>query len=269
MRLALLQTNAILGAVNTNIVRAKALLEQLPPSQLDLIILPELAFSGYNFQSPKQITPFIETAKNSPSRTWAQEIARQYNCAVLIGLPTQDTHRNNTATLVDRSGTVVHEYYKHHMFETDHKWGCTPGPEFSYTSLLLDDKSVRTSVGICMDLNPWEFKAPFSSYEYANYILRNDITLVLLPMAWLLPKDYDLSVSPAPSMSTLHYWVGRLEPLIDDPKIRIVVICNRTGEEEEAVYAGTSCVLRVGAGNAIILGLLGRKEEVLVIDVSL
>ena len=272
MRLAIVQTNATLGAVDTNIARATTLLEQLPPSQLDLIILPELAFSGYNFQSPKQITPFVETRTKSPSRTWAQETARRYNCSVLIGLPTQDTSRHNTAALVDRSGTLVHEYYKHHMFDTDYNWGCTPGPGFSYTSLSFgnnnDTNAVRTSVGICMDLNPWEFKAPFSSYEYANYILENDISLVLLPMAWLLPSEYDPQTTYGPSKSTMEYWIRRLDPLIHDSTIRTIVICNRTGEEEGAAYAGTSCVLRIGTGKVVVLGLRGREEGVLIVDVD-
>jgi protein N-terminal amidase len=269
MRLALLQTNPTLGEVHKNITAATNLLETLPSNaQLDLIVLPELAFSGYNFQSPSHIAPFVETRTSSPSREWAQKIAKQFRCSVLIGLPTHDTSRHNTAVLVDSTGTIVHEYYKHHMFGTDYKWGCTPGPGFAFTTLEFDDTPVRTSVGICMDLNPWEYKAPFSSYEFANYILENDITLIILPMAWLQSPE-DEPNSAQPSHSNLKYWITRLNPLINDTKMRTVVVCNRTGQEEEAIYAGTSCVLRVGSGQVLILGLLGKEQTILTVDVSL
>ena len=268
MRIAVVQTNPSLGAVEKNIARATALLADLPQTQVDLIVLPELAFTGYNFQSPSQILPFVETRTTAPSREWAKEIARKYECSVLVGRPTQDTHRHNTASLINSTGETIHEYYKHHMFETDYKWACTPGPGFSQTTLTFDNTPTPTSIGICMDLNPKEFIAPFTSYEYANYLLNNQVSLILLPMAWLLPSEYNLEYI-GESTSTLEYWIKRLTPLVMDVKRRTVVVCNRTGEEEGAVYAGTSCVLRVGRGEAVILGILGREEGVLYVDVTL
>ena len=262
MRIAVVQTSPSLGAVEKNIARATALLADLPSQHLDLIVLPELAFTGYNFQSPSQILPFIETRTLSPSCEWASEIARQYACSVLVGLPTQDTSRHNTASLINSAGETVHVYHKHHMFETDYKWACTPGPGFTHTTISFDGTPTLTSIGICMDLNPKEFIAPFNSYEYANYLLANQISLILLPMAWLLPPTHD-------SLSIVDYWIKRLYPLMMDSKMRTVVLCNRTGEEEGAVYAGTSCVLRVGNGKVDVLGGLGREEGVLCVDVSL
>ena len=271
MRLALIQTNPQLGAVQSNIDRANNLLSQLPQHQLDLIILPELAFSGYNFTSAKHILPYVETSSLSPSRDWAKRVAEEFKAKVLLGLPTQDGDRHNTASLIDESGEVLHEYHKHHMFDTDYRWGCTSGPGFSYFPLTcknaLSTGAIRTTIGICMDLNPWEFIAPPSAYEFATYIIQNDISLVLIPMAWLLPAEYDDQHSGV-SESTLQYWIKRLYPLVEDARIRIVVICNRTGREEGATYAGTSCVLRIGAGEVTVLGVLGRMEGVLSLDVE-
>ena len=72
-------------------------------------------------------------------------------------------------------------------------------------------------------------------------------------------------------MDTLAYWLGRLEPLIRaETKGEIIVImCNRTGSEEEAVYAGTSCVLGIHLGEVKVYGILGRGEkELLVVDTN-
>ena len=161
------------------------------------------------------------------------------------------------------------------MFETDYTWGCTAGPGFGCLDFMVDGVAIRTSIGICMDLNPWEFRAPFNSFEYANYILENDITLTLIPMAWLLRRSTDNDADDEdedddhPSHATLHYWIGRLQPLISSDKYRTVIICNRTGHEGGAVYAGTSSVLRFGRGEVSILGLLGRQEGILTVNLEL
>lgn len=72
-------------------------------------------------------------------------------------------------------------------------------------------------------------------------------------------------------METLSYWLARLEPLIRaeaDGEI-IVVLANRCGTEEEAVYAGTSAVLGICDGEVRVYGILGRGEkELLVVDTS-
>lgn len=73
-------------------------------------------------------------------------------------------------------------------------------------------------------------------------------------------------------MDTLTYWVKRLEPLIrseNDDEI-IVIFANRTGVEDEVVYAGTSAVVGVRRGEVSVYGILGRGEkELLVVDTSL
>jgi protein N-terminal amidase len=64
-------------------------------------------------------------------------------------------------------------------------------------------------------------------------------------------------------MDTLSYWLARLKPLIqaDDPREVIVVLANRTGVEDDAVYAGTTIVLGIGSGDVKIYGVLGRGEQ--------
>jgi len=269
MRVAVVQTSPVLGARDTNIARATDLLSRLPQEQqLDLIVLPELAFTGYNFQSAQEIGPFVETNEVSPSRDWAQDVAKRFRCSVVVGFPLQDDEgpRYNTAVLVDREGNVAHQYHKHFMFSTDYKWGCQPGPGFSWKQVRYGDETVRTSIGICMDLNPKEYLAPFDLFEYATFVLENDVRLIILPMAWLLPVDADRKL---PSIGSVEYWITRLGPLIKDKQVRTVIVCNRTGEERDAVYAGTSCVLQMGRGHVRVIDRLAREEEVLAVGLTL
>jgi len=72
-------------------------------------------------------------------------------------------------------------------------------------------------------------------------------------------------------MDTLAYWLSRLEPVIRAEAVGeiIVVLANRCGVEEEAVYAGTSAVLGINGGEVKVYGILGRGEkELLVVDTS-
>jgi protein N-terminal amidase len=92
-------------------------------------------------------------------------------------------------------------------------------------------------------------------------------------MAWLTRKDaraYSRK-SKEPDMETLSYWLARLEPVIrvEDEGEIIVVLANRCGTEDDAVYAGTSCVLGIESGEVKVYGILGRGEkDLLVVDTT-
>jgi protein N-terminal amidase len=119
--------------------------------------------------------------------------------------------------------------------------------------------------------SPYKFEAPWSAWEFAYHILHKEANLVILSMAWLTREDArSYSRSPKdPDMETLSYWLARLEPVIraETEGEIIVVIANRSGTEEEAVYAGTSTVLGLQGGEVKVYGILGRGEkELLVVD---
>ena len=92
-------------------------------------------------------------------------------------------------------------------------------------------------------------------------------------MAWLTREDArSYSRCPKdPDMDTLSYWLARMEPLIraETEGEIICVFANRSGTEGEAVYAGTSAVLGIHAGEVKVYGILGRGEkELLVVDTN-
>jgi hypothetical protein len=92
-------------------------------------------------------------------------------------------------------------------------------------------------------------------------------------MAWLTREDVrDFTRLPQePDMDTLTYWVQRLEPVIRNERNGeiIVIFCNRTGIEEDIVYAGTSAVIGIKDGEVSVYGLLGRGvKDLLVVDTT-
>lgn len=97
--------------------------------------------------------------------------------------------------------------------------------------------------------------------------------MVVLSMAWQTHQDPDLfhRDPTEPDLETLVYWVQRLEPLIraDSEEEVIVVFCNRTGAEDEAVYTGTSTVIGIKRGEVFVYGILGRGvNDLLIVDTS-
>jgi protein N-terminal amidase len=145
-------------------------------------------------------------------------------------------------------------------------------------------KGVQVAAGICMDINPYQFTAPWTAYEFATHVRTAKTELVVLSCAWLthISAEDLRAMSTQPDLSTLGYWVERFSPLMGpvvgegDEKEVIVVIANRTGDEGvaekvgEVRYAGSSCVMGLTKGEEMevrIWDILGRAEEsVLVVD---
>ncbi|TFB03282.1 Protein Amidase [Trichoderma ghanense] len=279
MRIGCLQFAPQVGDVDNNLNRADAVLSRANPDDLDVLVLPELAFSGYNFKSLQDISPFLEPSGSGISSLWARTMALKYNCTVLVGYPEKvDVSPNwptgpeyyNSAIVVNGDGETIANYRKSFLYYTDESWALEGNRGF-YDGYIPG--LGNTSIGICMDINPYKFEAPWHAFEFAFHVLEVESNLVIVSMAWMTREDrrHFSRMPNEPDMNTLTYWVTRLEPLIrsnNEDEI-IVVFCNRTGIEDEATYAGTSAVIGIQEGEVKVYGLLGRGEkELLVVDTT-
>ncbi|CAG8951966.1 hypothetical protein HYFRA_00000701 [Hymenoscyphus fraxineus] len=276
MRIGCLQFAPQVGDVDNNLNRADAVLSKANPKNLDLLVLPELCFSGYNFKSLQHITPFLEPTTSGITSLWARTTALKYNCIVTAGYPEKvdikakwpaSPEYYNSAITVNAEGETVANYRKSFLYYTDETWALE-GSGF-YSGEI--DGLGNVAMGICMDLNPYKFEAPWNAWEFSYHILYKKANLVVMSMAWLTREDITtFSVAQNdPDMETLSYWLSRLEPLIRAETVGeiIVVLANRCGNEGEVVYAGTSTVLGIQAGEVKVYGILGRGEkELLVVD---
>ncbi|KAH6684372.1 carbon-nitrogen hydrolase [Halenospora varia] len=288
MRIACLQFAPQVGDVDNNLNRADAVLNKANPQDLDLLVLPELAFSGYNFKSLQHISPFLEPTTSGITSLWARTTALKYDCNVTVGYPEKvdispkwpaSPEYYNSAITVNREGETIANYRKSFLYYTDETWALE-GPDGFFDGEI--DGLGNVAMGICkwptksferMDLNPYKFESPWSAWEFAYHILHKQANLVILSMAWLTREDpRSFSRSPKePDMETLSYWLARLEPVIraETEGEIIVVLANRTGVEDDAVYAGTSAVLGINGGEVKVYGILGRGErELLVVDTN-
>ncbi|GKZ79345.1 carbon-nitrogen hydrolase [Aspergillus niger] len=301
MKVATLQFAPRLGDVDGNIKRANELLKNgkvvrgvgigvgLDLLKPDVLILPELALTGYNFPSLEAIRPFLEPVGQGPSAQWARETAKCFNCKVCVGYPEvyrgddaqQADSSNPTETcynsllVVDETGDIILNYRKSFLYYTDETWAAEGNPQQGYHQLSFPNSSqssvesqIATSFGICMDINPYRFEAPFTAWEFANRVLDTKSELVILSMAWLtlLERNELDSLGDEPDLDTFNYWIQRFMPLIrkkmghetnfdgDDAshgKKIIIVFANRAGEEpgaegtNPARYAGTSAIVAI------------------------
>lgn len=233
--------------------------------------------AGYNFRSLRDISPFLEPTGAGISSLWARTTALKHNCTVTVGYPeTADVSHKwptgpeyyNATIVVGRDGETITNYRKSFLFYTDETWalegqdgffdGYIPGLGYA-------------TVGICMDINPYQFEAPWEDFEFASHVTRVQSNLVIISMSWMTREDtrHFSRMPDEPDMETLAYWVSRFEPLIrsENKEEVIVVFCNRTGSEGNATYVGTSVVLGIHDGEVKVYGLLGRgSKELLVVD---
>ncbi|CDH18073.1 related to Protein N-terminal amidase [Zygosaccharomyces bailii ISA1307] len=202
LRIAVVQLNPQIGQVKQTIARTWELLNKFkqnskPP---DIVVFPEFALTGYNFHSRDQILPYCTLANVGPTYDLACKVSQTFQCYTVIGYPektTEDDRLYNAAVVVDPKGQLVFNYRKSFLYETDEEWGCNENPRGFQTFPLtfknnardtngnLQEVTLKTSIGICMDLSPYKFKAPFHDCEFATYNLDQATELIICPMAWL------------------------------------------------------------------------------------
>lgn len=304
IKIACLQLAPQLGKVQENIARANELIKNAPElrpasdgSRHPLwLVLPEMAFSGYNYQTPEDIEPFLEPTTAGPSTRWAMSTAQMYNIYVTVGYPeiviqaqeqTEPTDgssrpRYNSTVTVSPSGAIIGTCRKRFLYYTDEPWadeGLNPsiavGKPQGFFSKDFGPPLGKVSQGICMDINPYKFITPFNTYEFATHVLDSKTPLTVLSMAWLthlLPSQLE-DEPEQPDSETLIYWTERFHPLKEAAdshgKEMIVVCANRAGQEGSACYAGTSCVMRFKPGVLEVFDICGRAEEkVMVVDLG-
>ncbi|KAK9464323.1 carbon-nitrogen hydrolase [Lipomyces arxii] len=264
LKIGIIQTDNRLNCnVKSAVGKANLLLNNI---KVDLLVAPELAFTGYAYRSPAAIEPYLEPTCAGPTTEWAKRVALSHSCHVIVGYPERADEKRtyNSAVVVDPAGTIIAHHRKHFLFSADEVWGASEGPSFTSFKFNLRGNQFKVALGICMDINPYKFKAPFEAYEFANFALRERADLVVVPMAWtastLVPGKPELE-------TTIRYWISRMGPL--NGTNSVLVAASRAGIEGNTVYAGSSCVVKLDKPLNII-GMLPKSVEYpLIVDVEI
>jgi len=282
MRVACLQFAPEHGRVRENIARAEALLQARGRDLegLRLLVLPEMAFTGYHWRSGRHIDPVLDDGEG-PTATWCRRTAARLGCVVCCGLPRRLRQRRlNSMLVAGPRGEVLDFYDKHYLYESDKTWA-EPGTGFRVIRKLPGVPVGPVGLGICMDINPRDFKSSFDAYEFANYQRQVGSRLIVFSSSWCAnhPNDPPASFVQEPDAEvaehTLGYWLQRLQPL---QGVDAHFVCaDRVGEEDLSLlgrpkdglrnrFCGCSCVISLK--DSRVLQALGASEEgVLVVDI--
>jgi protein N-terminal amidase len=257
-------------------------------------VLPELAFTGYIFTGAAHVRALAEPVGAGVTHRWCAALAARLQAHVVTGfVELRDVGQlYNAQTLVSPTGAVLACHRKKHLFATDKTWAKAGD---SWTAVQLAPLRVRVCLGVCMDINPYEFQAPWSDYELARFAVASKASLVLFSSAWCdrSPDDPpDYVPPPTDAGQTLSYWASRLVPLARAhaappasssgaparPQRAHFVCADRTGREGSTNFCGCSCVIALGGVDAedggvrpcaTVLSALGVAEEgVLLVDVD-
>mmetsp|Transcript_19058 Transcript_19058/g.32032 ORF Transcript_19058/g.32032 Transcript_19058/m.32032 type:complete len:308 (+) Transcript_19058:304-1227(+) len=280
VRIAIVQISPERGNPQASMRKVDELLaEYTAESGFDILHLPEMAFTGYNFRDREDIRPLLEDLCG-PTVEWCRFQAQRLHCSVVCGFPRREKAEDgsekvyNSQLVIAPNGDVVEVYDKHHLYDADKTWA-DEGRCFSGDLELPNVPGVKVGLGICMDINPYEFTAPSTAYEFANFHLQRGTQLVLFSSAWCNshPDDQSARKLTLPDLvQTINYWVQRLTPLVGTDAL--FVVANRVGKESfapldregEVIFCGASCILSLK--EPALLGLLDTETEmVLVRDV--
>ncbi len=211
---AAIQYEPILGEKEKNVIRLLQLVEEATTHGAKLIVLPEIATTGYCWQSRAEIAPYVEPIPG-PTTNRFQHLATAQNCYIAVSLPEVDplTHvYYNSMVLLGPEG-LVGTYRKIHSFISEPRWA----RDGDLGMPVWDTPLGRLSGLICMDA---------MYFEAARIPALHQADVLLFPTNWLDEKG--------PS----SWWMARaFENGV------YFIAANRYGEERGVQFSGGSCIL--------------------------
>jgi NAD+ synthase (glutamine-hydrolysing) len=239
MRLALAQIDPTVGDLDGNRDLIVARIEEARAAGADLVLLPELAVTGYPPEDLLLRPGFVQAARDSLERIAAET----QGIVVLVGVPLYDgVLYNACAICVD--GKIAGWAKKWHLPNYgvfDEKRYFSPGGELA----VVDVAGTRVGITICEDM--WVPGPP------TTYLAAAGAELIV-----------NLSASP--------FHVGRAEEReaifsarAQESGVR-VALCNTVGGQDELIFDGHS--LFIESDGAVLARAPGFEETLLVVDLE-
>lgn len=142
---AYLQYEVAFGNWSLNAATVRRLLADGP--EFDLLVLPELAFSGYDFRDRDELRAHAEPFHDGPTADLLRELADKRNAVIVAGYAEHAPEGcYNSAMLVCPDGTA-HNYRKIHLFNREQDV-FLPG---NAPPAVVDTPAGRIGMMICFD----------------------------------------------------------------------------------------------------------------------
>jgi 5-aminopentanamidase len=164
-----------IGDIEGNRVAARTAIEQAVNDGAQIVVLPELASSGYVFADRSELVSLAET-RDGPSITEWANLATAFGVTIVAGFPeAAGDEVYNSAAVVDPTG-LRGVYRKAHLWDTEN----AVFDRADDLPLLVDTEHGRIGVMICYDV---EFP------EWVRAVALEGADLLCAPVNWpLLPR---------------------------------------------------------------------------------
>ncbi len=213
-RVAAIQYEPTLGEKEKNVVDLLRLVEEAAQHNARLIVTPEMATTGYCWESRAEIAPYVEPIPG-PTTDRFQQLATHYDCYIAISLaevdPATDVYYNSMA-LIGPQG-LIGTYRKIHSYISEPRWARDGDLDMPVWETPLG----RLAGLICQDA---------SFFEAARIPALRNADVLLFPTNWLEEK--------CPS----SWWMARaFENGV------YFIAADRYGLERGVQFSGGSCVI--------------------------
>ena len=210
MRIGYLQFAPAFLDVETTINQLERLLPEAAAA--DLLVLPELCNSGYNFSTRGEARDGAEPVQGSAFLSFLTDKCRQYGMDIVTGFNELDGGRLfNSAVLVGAEG-VVGLYRKMHLFHREKEF-FTPG---DIAPSVFDRGQARIGMLVCFD---WQFP------EVWRILALKGADIICHPANLIIPGFAQKAVP-------IHALLNRV----------FVITGNRSGAEGELKFTGGSII---------------------------
>lgn len=236
MKVGFLQTSPIFGKKNENVHNAIQRIKQL---DADLVVLPELFNTGYQFTSKEETLTLAEKVPDGETTRTLINLSKEKHLYIVAGLSERKNERcYNSAVLVGPNG-FIGCYRKLHLFSNEKKWFEPGNVELN----VYDIGQAKIGIMICFD---WFFP------EVARYLALKGADIICHPANLVLPY--------CPQAMITRCLENRV----------FAITANRIGTEkrsEEALtFIGTSQI--VGTKGEILYRASSDRDEAIVVEIN-
>jgi predicted amidohydrolase len=236
MKVGFLQTNPLFGKKEENTHKTILHLKQL---DADLVVLPELFNTGYQFASKEEAHSLAETVPSGLTTRSLIEVAKEKQIYIVAGLAEREQRRcYNSAVIVGPNG-FIGCYRKLHLFYHEKQW-FEPGNNGLH---IYNIGEARIGLMICFD---WFFP------EVARYLAIKGADIICHPSNLVLPY--------CPQAMITRCIENRV----------FAITSNRIGTEkrtdESLTFIGTSQI--VGTKGEILYRASPDREESMIVEID-
>lgn len=228
MRVGFVQIDSKLFDVEGNIDRVFQLIGK---NRMDLLVLPELFNTGYNFRSRREVARVAESVPGGATTHALKDYSKRHGTTIVAGVAERKGQSLYNSAVVVRDGKYLGAYRKIHLFYNEKKF-FKPGAEFKVFG--------KIGVMVCFD---WYYP------ESARTLMLKGAELIAHPSNLVLPHCPEAMKTRA------------LENMI------YAVTADRVGVERGLRYVGQSQI--VNPRGRIIYRASQTKEECVVRNIEL